>query len=143
MALGFNWERCLERTMAEVFPSERILLHPGEIVCDGIAMSPDGIDVVDGLLEEWKFTFKSATKRPDNGDFPTWICQIKSYCRALEFTKCRLRVMHIRGSYYKPLEDGKVADGPIVRTWLLEFSQEELDQNWSNILQHAKEMGLI
>lgn len=143
MALGFAWERVLERVIAEVFPSERILLHPGEVVSDGIAMSPDGIDTVDALLEEWKCTFKSAVKRPDTGDFPTWMAQIKAYCRALEFTKCRLRILHLRGSYFKPLEDGKVADGPIVRTWLLEFTQQELDDNWRNIVNHAKELGLL
>lgn len=143
MALGFAWERLLERVIGDVFPHGDIVKHPGEVSLVGISMSPDAIDVACGVLEEWKCSFKSAAKRPDRGDFPRWMRQIKAYLKGLELNTCRLRILHLAGSYSTPLEDGKIVRGPIMRTWLLEFTQEEIDANWHTIIERARQRGWI
>lgn len=133
MALGFAWEWVLSDAIARVFPSDRLLIHMGELECDGIKMSPDAFDVEDLCLEEWKCTWSSSNKHPD--DYPYYLWQIKSYCRAIECNKARLRIYHVNGDYRERV--------PVVHTWLLEFSDRELEENWKFLTAHARKKGWI
>jgi hypothetical protein len=129
-SLGFAWERVLERSLSDAFATGRCV-RPGEQVLDGIYLTPDPVDLLDGVLEEWKCTWKSSRKAADlEGNFREWFWQIKSYLKVLGFTVCRLRVFFVNGDYKD--------SGPQVKCFELTFTQRELDENWHMLLKHAE-----
>lgn len=134
-ALGFAWERVLERALSEQYEQEHdFLVRPGEQYLDGIYLSPDPFDLRDGVLEEWKCTWKSSNKFADiEKFFWEWTVQIKSYLKALGLTQCRLRVYFVNGDYKD--------SGPQVKCAMLTFTQREIDENWRMITNHAKGMA--
>lgn len=144
MALGFAWEHLLSWAIGQVFHQTTIedagiLIHTGEIELESIKMSPDCVWMYDDLLEEWKATWKSSNKTPE--DYTLWRWQSMAYCLALGMNKVRMRVLHINGSYHRG--EGKCKDGPCVKTWLIEYTDEELAQNWRNIKSHARIKGWL
>lgn len=135
MALGFAWEHILSWALRQVFPDERVLVHLGEVVKDGIIMSPDGLDIVDMCDEEWKCTWKTARKRPPE-DYPLWMMQFQSYCYGLEVNAVRLRVFHVNGSYNKGGAGARCQEGPCIKTFFIEYTDRELKENWAVICAH-------
>lgn len=110
---------------------------PGEKCepCNGtghvlIYLTPDGYHIDDILLEEWKYTTKSSNNDIRGPKFRRWIgFQIPCYLKALGLTTCRLRVYFARGNY---------TDGvPIWKEYLIEYTQQEIDDTWDMIARHA------
>ena len=143
MAMGFAWEHLLSYCIAQVFwpPVDGLFcIHPGEVERDGILMSPDAVWVCEGdEFEEWKCTQKSSEKTPL--DYTTWVWQMKAYAYTLGLRKARLRILHLRGGYGKGA--GRCKDNMCYKTWLLEFTESELQENWDMVMIHAKEMGWL
>jgi len=139
MATGIAWEYMLSLAISRVFPSEHII-SPGQIVVDGIAMTPDRIDTQDMLVEEWKATWLSARKAATPEDLTTnfwwWFAQMKSYCRAYDMLNARLRAFFVCGDYAPPFPMPPMQ-------WNIEFTRKELDMNWRHILQRGKEFGIL
>jgi hypothetical protein len=129
---GFTFEHALERSLVE---RRAGIFRPGEIVKDGIAMSPDGICIDDWTLEEFKFTWKSSNGAPEDPKFWGWIIQMKAYCHALEINRARLRAFFVNGDYK--------AKTPEYKVWQFVFTDEELHENWQMIVQHAKQKGWL
>lgn len=109
--------------------------------CEGtgrilIYLTPDGYHIDDMMLEEWKWTTKSANqdKNPIRGPkFRRWLSfQIPSYLKALDLLVCRLRVFYARGDY--------TSGTPIWREYILRYSQTEIDDTWEMITDHAEMM---
>lgn len=137
MDAGFIWERHLERTYAESM-ADRI----GEVECDGILMSPDGVQLDPGvigpndkilcpatdlpILEEYKWTWKSSKNKP--WDIFRWMLQIKAYLYALRMTIVIMRIAYVMGDYK--------GSGPQYRVCRMEFRQRELQSAWDMILRH-------
>lgn len=64
-----------------------------------------------------------------------YLCQIKLYCKALKTRHARLYVFFARDAAFgKPVQ---------LLTWDIEFSQRELDDEWSWVANFAKSKGLI
>jgi hypothetical protein len=130
---GFAFERVLEMAFmarrAEIF-------RPGEVVKDGIIMSPDGIDPDGWVLEEFKATWMSDFDAPTHPKFVKWFWQIKSYALALETTRARLRGLFINGNYREGFS-------PVYHVWDLQFTERELEENWQMILNNARSKGLL
>ena len=116
--------------------------HPGELLYDGVYMSPDGEDesVIITLDEanlfcrvhEVKATYKS-TKTV--GDFSTqwmWMAQVKAYCIARGTRYAVVHVWFMCGDYTFPIK-------PVREVWEFEFTQEELDDNWSLLADYKRE----
>jgi hypothetical protein len=138
MCVGFAWEILLADALGRVFHQADlcdagILLHPGEYERDGILMSPDATYLYDNVLEEYKATWTNS-KKPI-AEHPAWICQTKSYCYVLGMDTVRFRVLHIMGDYK--------GGGPIIKTWLVTYTQEEMERNWFVVKQHAIEKGWL
>lgn len=129
---GFTFEHALERSLAE---RQANIMRPGEIVKDGIAMSPDGICLDDWVLEEYKFTWKSSNGAPEDPKFWGWIIQMKAYCHALEINQARLRAFFVNGDYKSKT--------PAYHVWQLQFTDEELHGNWNMVVNHAKQKGWL
>ena len=95
-----------------------------------IYMTPDGYNISDEMLEEWKHTSKSCKYGLDQAKFHRWTkWQIPAYLKSLNLTKCRLRCYFVRGDY--------TDNTPQWREAILEYSQQEIDETWDSIVQHA------
>lgn len=130
---GFAFERVLE----EAFLARRIdIVRPGEFELGGIIGSPDGIDVDDWRLREFKCTWKSMREAPTHRKFWNYIVQMKAYCRMVGTDRARLDVLFINGDY----SDGFV---PTSRAWELEFTPRELEENWIMLVNHARAKGML
>jgi len=129
---GFVWERLLSMALPNV--AER----PGEIEQDGIICSPDGIGysdwVQDTVVEEYKCTARSSSHNPGNN--VGWMMQIKAYCKAVGVTNVVMRILHLNGDY-------KTDRNPTPKTYLIQFTQGEIDTNWNAILNYARDRGLV
>jgi hypothetical protein len=123
---GYVWERVLSRAFGDEMAS-----RPGEIVCDGIACSPDGVTVdPDGCLvvEEYKCTTMSSNKSPEA--IWTWKMQAMGYCHVVGTTVVVFRVFYLMGDY-KGMK-------PVYVVWRLEFTENEIEDGWMSIVNHAK-----
>lgn len=102
--------------------------------------TPDGIHMDDGVLEEWKDTSKSAATPITDNKFRRWVSfQIPIYLKALGLTVCRLRVRFNRGDY-------KDIRHPIWKEFTLTYTQQEIDDTWEMVANHARLMyseGLV
>lgn len=147
MSMGFLWERALEH-LIENDPYELWewlftgvlndvnnprVIRPGEQCLDGIYMTPDGYDIESVCLEEYKFTTKSLKNDIRGPKFERWLkYQIPCYLKALRLKHCRLRVLFGRGDYTN--------GAPIWMEYWLEYSHQEIDDIWEEILRNADYM---
>lgn len=128
--IGFIWEDALSEALKGRAPE-----RPSEIELDGIAMSPDGISQYGEavMVDEYKATWKSCNKGPETN--VKWMMQTKAYCKAVKTDKCRFRVLYINGTYRPPQ--------PVFKTFVIQFEQWDIDDNWDMITKHAREKGWI
>lgn len=155
---GFLWEELLSAifaargasrpvttaTAATTAKTAMVRFRPGELVEDGIVLSPDALvygvadlsDVPEVIVEEYKCTWKSS-KGFDLYDkrYLGWLLQIRAYCYAVGTTEARLYVLHINGGY-----EGYI---PEVRPWRLQFSRAELQDTWQQIVNTARSKGWL
>lgn len=147
---GFAFEAAMEFGLSLRHPG---LLRPGEIECDGILCSPDGVDIE---VEPWrgyeyKFTKMKAppadgpgTDDPDcNGirndpRFFHWWCQIKCYAHAMALTDFSLVAGFINGDY----REGPASPEQI-RAWDISFNPRDTSEAWAMVLQHARSKGML
>ena len=143
ICMGLAWEEWyIESQLPEVID------HPGEMLLDGIYMTHDGEElitlIVDGRsrhvskLHEIKLTYKSmrtigvADEAYDSTESPVgplsnqwmWMAQTKGYCKAAMTRFVDLHVLFVCGDYSYPLQ-------PKAWRYSIEFTQEEIDQNWA------------
>lgn len=157
MTMGFLLEVILERgfkLFGSMMRKDRSkIVRPGEFELDGIYMTPDGLGISEeAVIEEYKATYKSLARltgtNPDKGDCAGdvlcwlkrfhwwWLVQIMAYCWAVGTEKARLIVWFANGDYsHKP-----PFGGPQVIVVELEFTLEELQANWTTVLQYRDEM---
>lgn len=138
-ALGFAWELYLENSWC----IENGVYRPGEVVCDGIAGSPDGLGTDDEghfFLGEYKHTWYSTNKNFE--DMWYFQAQTKSYCWMLSASTgdlvdtVRMPVAYVNGDYKHPYEP-EYADTKITYTF------DELHDNWRMITSHAVAQGWL
>lgn len=124
--VGRLWEAQLCQAM---FPPPRYQ-RIGEVEVDGIIGSPDCFDFDEFSVGEFKATWKSSKR--DIVEFIDYWRQIKSYCHMLQTTKAFLVVFYVCGDYHPPV--------PICRRFDVEFTQLELEENWTCIINNSKTM---
>lgn len=143
MHAGFLWERILTR----VFQPDHVL-RVGELYMDGVYLTPDWIEhhvepVSMLILGESKATWKTArefdTPTPAAGldltKFIAWKLQIMAYCKAAGILIARLHVLFINGEYAPPI--------PEIRSYLLTFTQREVDESWDMLLNTGRKAELL
>jgi hypothetical protein len=129
--VGFLWEEVLSREFAE-----RYAVRIGEVEHDSIIGSPDGLSINDPKVpdnlvdEEYKATWKSIRKPPEDNWY--WMTQFKSYCYMLGVNTTVLRVLYINGDYK--------GSGPIPALFRIEYTSQELQENWDMVRNHRDEM---
>lgn len=98
-----------------------------------VYMTPDGVHIDDGCLEEWKYTTKSSKDGVEHPKFDRWTkWQIPCYLKALGLNECRLRVFFARGDY----STGQ----PIPMEFMLTYEDHELDEIWDMVALNALAM---
>lgn len=148
MMMGFLWERALEYAFKEYMGAERKgIKKQVSAELDGVVGTPDGLDVKDGVLEEYKCTWRSIKKWHEDpeANFQYWFMQVKAYLHMLGLTKVRFFIFWVNGDYSfsckvctfeKPCERHPTGRGPQVTTEEFEFTPEELEDNWAMLLAH-------
>lgn len=130
---GFLWERMIEVALQGQMEVDQLanpsdLIRPGEVCMDGIYMTPDAINVRLGHVEEWKATGIRSAKF----DIPTrrleWLWQAGAYARFFGFTRAVIRVWH------------HMEMPPAVTQWDIEWTDQEIEQNWQRIKDHYEYM---
>jgi hypothetical protein len=129
--LGFTFERLLEMAFAS---RHTPIFRPGEIELDGITMSPDGIDPDGYWLEEYKVTWMTTADIPEGGKCWQWLVQMKAYCHALGTVNGRLRVLCVNGWGDK---------NPVYLPFEIQFTEQELRDNWRMIVGEARSKGWL
>jgi hypothetical protein len=139
MEIGIVFENVLERGLAEKYGTMR----PGEIVTpEGVILSPDGVNPELIAGEEYKATFKSCRKGivDEYGmplpTFVVWFVQMKAYAKWLELLDWLLRVLFICGDYNRPIQ-------PQFHSYKIKFTQDEVDENWTMLMNLAHDEGML
>lgn len=134
MAIGMAWEAWA----VGLFPS--VMWQPGEEELDGVYCTPDGMSSldIDGapeiIVEEWKATYKSLHNYGDVIKQSLWMWQLAGLCCAMGLRFARLHVLWINGDYRPPQ--------PKYITYLIEFTQDELEKFWANVIMRNKDKAV-
>ncbi len=116
MTMGFIWEDIIGDYLSVMScPISQIPLE-----LDGIHGTVDGL-TVDGVLEEYKATWKSEHKAINDGW--RWFEQMRAYARMLGTLDAKLRVLH-------------VCPIPRSRTYRITFTPREVHETWYMLSQH-------
>lgn len=140
MSIGLAWEQWYISQIAEISG------QPGEMHVDGIYMTPDG-ESIDVLLtpsgpqhiitcHEVKATYKSTKTVGDLTGQWMWLAQTKGYCMGMGTRIAYLHVLFLCGDYKYPIT-------PQLHRWRIEYTQEELEENWTlmqDYLRHRRFM---
>lgn len=119
-----------------------------------VYMSPDGLSRINKedyghllsthFLHEFKFTLKSSRAfikhlRTRSKKALMWLWQILAYCYVLETLVAKLHVMFVAGDYsYSDSDEARAA----YKIFRLEFNEEDVNDNWQMLLEHAIEMQI-
>lgn len=159
---GQNFESRLEAMLkAGTMPG---MFRPDPIQHDGIWMSPDGLapgstlvssvglmgqagmnaDGIDFMevahslvVVEYKLTWYSTSKPcPDHEVYRPWLWQMQAYCKGVGTRFGLLIPQFINGNYKPPT--------PVPpRRILLQWTPQEIDDNWLMLVNHAKSLGWL
>ena len=141
VAMGTAWEAHIVKFIAKLYPA--FVWQPGEYTEDGVTGNPDGLNYINiggknvGVVEEFKATWKTRFTHSLDSSKPNpeykpitsvqlWMWQLAGYCYMLGVRHARLHVFWVNGDYRPP--------SPDFRTYLIEFTQEELDKFWNNVV---------
>lgn len=161
--IGILFESILEEALARKFstvrPGELVLpmssLCPtcGCVLTADVYMSPDGVNPALCAGEEYKATFMSCRHGLiDEYDQPLakfehWFFQMKGYAKALDILEFLIRVLFVNGNYNRSgkLKDGSddKDSGPTFKTYRIEFTEEEVEENWQMLANVAREEGML
>lgn len=139
ICIGLAWE---EYYLGVFLKREGVKKHPGEILVDGIHMSPDGIsrDWVEQLnkpypgvmitrVHEVKATYKSINTVGDMSSQWLWLTQVKAYCKGVKTVHAKIHVLFLCGDYKYPLQ-------PVVKEWDIQFTPKEIQDNWDMLREY-------
>jgi hypothetical protein len=101
------------------------------VSCEGIVCTADCIDPVAERVEEFKLTWRSLRNWYIEDNF-RWLTQVKAYCYAWRLSRAVFHVFHVNGNYQPPQ--------PVVKDYEVEFSQQEIAENWAMLQTHKRYM---
>ncbi len=131
---GFLWEDVFSKAWMDKAVARGAIFRPEPELLDGVWVSPDGVNLDGVRLEEYKFTWRSSTRPPE--DNWKWMTQMKAYCHALGLTEANLRVFYANGDYRQNRK-------PLYQGFRFTFREDELRENWEMLTNHAKSRGWL
>lgn len=140
ICIGLAWE---EWYIPNILAHQQgVIDHPGEMKLSGVYMTHDGesVSVIitkkgqrpTVVIHEVKATYKSTRTVGDLTSQWMWLAQMKAYCLAAKTRYARLHVLFLCGDYTFPIR-------PVPLCWDIEFTDQELADNWSLLLQYKDE----
>lgn len=135
MAMGLAWEAHLEKCFLRAGLS---IERPDECMTEeGIAFSPDLI-IFNGHIRqgEIKLSYMSEADSLDDPKFAKWLTQAKAYCHHLGTNLTTFYVLFVNGNYRDRRD-------PSFRAYEIEWTAQELKDNWQMLLNHGRHKGLI
>ena len=131
---GFVFERIMAQVYQAMDPARYQVL--GEWRHDGITCSPDILDMQERRVLDCKATWKTLAKLDTlEKDFFAWVTQNKAYCKPIGWVAGGLVIFFVNGDYKD--------SGPVMVELALEYTQQEIDENWSMMVNHAKNRGWL
>lgn len=133
---GFLWEIVFGQAYADLLSRVygELIIHK-EVERDGVTGSPDLLDADEETVIDTKMTWRSSS-RLDNleKNFWSWLVQMKAYCAMLGWRKARLVIFFANGDYRE--------SGPQIKQIDLEFGEQEVEETWAMLMNHAKQKKL-
>lgn len=132
--IGFLWEDLFSSMLASRAVVGKDLIRGLELDCDGILMSPDGVDVVadDGLGEGWEFKFTWMSSNTLPHDVWRWMAQIKNYAKATGIMTWNMAVLYCCGTYRPP--------APVLVGERITFTAQDIEENWRMMMNAIEPM---
>jgi hypothetical protein len=137
---GFAFEAALEQALAARHPG---LMRPGEVVCEGLIGSPDGLDLEADppYLAEYKCTWMSSAHGIEDARFWHWWVQVRCYLYmlheacGLDVLDALLIALFVNGDYR--------GSGPQLLAWRATFDRRELIEAFAMVVNHGRRKGLL
>jgi hypothetical protein len=136
ISVGLAWE---EYYIPTHLGPVGVVDHPGEMCVQDIYMTHDGesLDVIITdrrreialVVHEVKATWKSTKTVGDMTSQWLYLTQIKAYCKGLNTRFAKIHILFMCGDYTYPIK-------PQIKCWLLEFTQEEIDDNFELLTEY-------
>lgn len=128
MEIGFIWEDLLSYVLGN-----RLGKRLNDVQCDGIYCNPDGLgfdplNPTEVVIDEYKCTWRSM-KRPPTEDMK-WMMQVKGYCHVMGLKVVVMHILYLMGDYFHE------HIGPHARSFRIEFTEQEIEDNWAVILDN-------
>lgn len=132
ISIGLAWEQYY---ISQVLPAEGVIDHPDEVLLDDIYMSADGMSYNGkaAVIHEAKATYKSTKTVGDLSKQWMWRAQMMGYCKGWNTRFARLHVLFLCNDYQWPMV-------PSLQVWDIEFTQQELDENWDLMTSYKEYM---
>lgn len=127
MRLGQALEKVIILDLNEKSPDRYVVL--GELVVDGVYLTPDLYDTFLDSPYEIKLTWMSATHELRSQKLWRYEAQLKTYCHAMGSSSGQLDITYIN---HWP--------DPLRRHWHIPYSRRELSEHWTFILRHRDRM---
>jgi len=143
---GIIFEEMLER--AFILRLQEAVGRPEEIISEeGIKCSPD-LFIIDEAgrfrIGEIKLTWKSSRdvpREPGENGFPVKFkknfVQMMGYCHVAQTPYARLISFFVNGQYIPGPPE------PELLAWDIEFSSQELHENWTMLMNHARDREML
>lgn len=144
---GLIFERVLEEAwLSKEMQYRPELVRPGELTVEGIIGTPDAYDTAIFRPEEYKCTKKSCRQSITDRKFWIYWVQLKAYCYMLRSigmgtNQGALYILHVNGNY--SWDDTDPDSGYIIKGYEDEWSDLQLEENWSMLRNHAKNRGWL
>lgn len=113
----------------------------GEIRCDGLALTPDVLDILIPSIDDFKLTWMSASVDPTDLKFWKWWTQVMCYAYAvgqhfrMTINTVKLHVCHVNGV-------GK-GSAPVMNEWRMDCEREEIEGRWDLIYSTSKTQAFL
>lgn len=142
--MGLIFERALEMAwVSREFQVRPELIRPGEIIRDGIIVTPDGYDTHHGRPEEYKFTKMSCRQPITDKKFWHYWVQLKAQAWVTGSNEGVLWLCHVNGNWSKDFKNDPEA-GYVIRGYVDQWTNLELEENWVNVyIRNALRMGWL
>jgi hypothetical protein len=132
---GFLFERVFSMAHRDAILSGTII-RPGEFFRDGIAGSPDALDLENCRVVETKCRWMSSRKFDQlEKYFYFELLQVKCYLAMTGFTEAEFTVFFVCGDWRPPI--------PRVRSALLSFTEREIEEAWGQVVSHARKRNWL
>jgi len=129
LALGLAWERYFQGVVEAA--GLDITRPPSFMSPEGVWLSPDGL-LFNGhsKIIELKLTHKAPAETLDDSRFAHWLTQVKAYGHVLGINRVRFYVLFDSWN-------------PQLRAYDLEFTADEMKDEWQALLNIGKAEGLL